>query len=548
MLWFREDYKPIFRGEIRMKITEIAEQQLFSSMKNWEKKTLQLIVHKFAAQQFNIPTMLNEANLLGMAGAEVIMGLANLRKKGVIYAIRKHWGENNYCLPSETLKIWQSILMKTVKPFEEQWDLSDTDAFDAPRYLLLNIFWFLNYIEHNEIVLTNKGEIPKRHLIKIMKMLQWNAELPLLWKPHPKNADTYSTALSIVLEFTMQLNLIHWEKPYLTLQTANVMEWLRLSNDEMNRQLFRIFKDRFIPITAAEEHFLTKLESLPYKKWYLIEHFIYWLQEYDIIVLFNDWVVLLEAFGWVEQSFDDNSRAVFRFIVPQGEINESNRVTGKFYVQPDFEILVPPDVSFVVCWELTFVSEHIHTDQVGVYRLTEQSLRRALTNGRTLETCIQFLTGYSYYGVPDSIRSALTQWANLIINASALPQKIHPAEKEARKTANTISNTPVQYDFVIDIPTRDEVYPAWQSIPTHWWKECRSYHASTQKEIVQVALHWQSLLKLRNQKEEWIIVPKEIQENEKGWSLTGWVHSQLMICPQDQWQAIQLILPGFDED
>jgi hypothetical protein len=327
------------------------------------------------------------------------------------------------------------------------------------------------------------------------------------------------------------------------------MEWLQFSNEEMNRQLYRIFRERMIPITAAEEHFLTKLESLSYKKWYLIEHFIYWLHEYDIIVLLRDWLEFLEAFGWVEQSVDHETRAIFRFIVPQGEINESKRVTGKFYVQPDFEILVPPDVSIFVCWELTFVSEHIHTDQVGVYRLTEQSLRRAFINGRTLETCIQFLSEYSYYGVPDSIRSALTQWANLAINASAVSQKVFLADKEVRSpSSNTISNTPVQYELVIDIPTRDEVYPAWRSIPTHWWKECRSYHASTRKEIVQVAIHWQSLLKLRNQNEEWIIVPKEIQENEIGWSLAGWAHSQFIICPQDQWQAIQLILPGFEED
>jgi hypothetical protein len=528
-------------------LSESTFKQLFSAMKPWEKQTLQLVVNKFATQQFNMPTLLNAANLLGMAGAEAMMGLANLRKKGIIYAIRKHWGENNYCLPSETLKIWQDILMNTINACEEQDGLSITEAF-APSRLVLNIFWLLNYIEHNEIVLTSKAVIPKRHLLKIMKKLHWKEELLLIWKPVQINTDTYSAALSTTLELTKQLNLIRWGKPYLTLRTLNVMEWLRLTMDEMNWQLYRIFRGSFMPETAADEHFLTKLEALSYKKWYLKEHFIYWLQKYDIILMFNDWMEFLEACGWVEQGFDHKARAVFRFIVPQGEINESKHASGKFYVQPDFEILVPPDVSFAVCWELTYVSEHIHTDQVGVYRLTEQSLHRALANGRTLETCIQFLTTHSYYGVPDPVLSALEQWTNLAVHTLIIPQRSDLSDEEVRSPiANRISILPVQHDFVIGIPSRNEVYPLWQTIPTHWWKECRSYHASTRKEIVQIAIDWQSLLKLRNQNEEWIIVPKQIQENEIGWSLTGWVHSQLIFCPQDQWQAIQLILPGFEE-
>jgi hypothetical protein len=523
--------------------------QLFAAMKSWEKQTLQLIVNQFATQQFNTQNLVNAANLLGMAGAEVKMGLANLRKKGIIYAIRKHWGENNYCLPSETLKIWQTILMKTIHPCEEQEALTSKGAFDAPRYLILNIFWLLNYIEHNEIILTSKAAIPKRHLLKITKMLHWDEKNLLFLRTNQLIANSYSQALSITLEFAQRLNLIQWGKSYLTLQTPNVREWLRLSMDEMNRQLYRIFRNDLMPVTAAYEHFLTKLAALSYKKWYLNEHFIYWLQEYDIILVFSDWMGFLEAFGWVEQSFDHMDRGVFRFIVPQDEIDESDSATGKFYVQPDFEILVPPDVSFTVCWELTYVSEHIHTDQVGIYRLTEQSLHCALAKGRTLETCIQFLTVNSHYAVPDSILSALKQWANLVTNARLLSQTALLSNEEVQSSlANTMSISPVQHEFVTDIPSRDEVYPSWQTIPTHWWKECRSYHASTRKEIVQTAINWQSLLKLKNLSQEWIIVPKQIEENEKGWILMGWVHSYFITYSQDQWQAIQLILPGFDED
>jgi hypothetical protein len=206
------------------------------------------------------------------------------------------------------------------------------------------------------------------------------------------------------------------------------------------------------------------------------------------------------------------------------------------------------DVSFDLRWELTYISEHVHTDQVGVYRLTQQSIQFAIANGRTLETCIQFLTFHSYYGLPDSVRAALEQWANAASQNSYTPKSLQTDRPEALlASSNRESGTFVRYEFVSEFPKRNDIYPSWQSIPIHWWKECRAYHASTRKEIVQMAIEWQALLKLRNQDEEWILVPKQVQENETGWSLTGWVHSRLLTFSQDQWQAIQLILPGFEE-
>jgi hypothetical protein len=521
---------------------------IYNQMKSWEKSTLQLIVQKFASLQFGLPALKNAIDPSEISGAEVTAGLVYLRRKEIIMAIRKHWGEDSYCLPENMLSKWQRILMKSDKSWEEQKASGNAVAFNTTHPLCLNLFVFLNYLQHHEFALTKKGEIPKRHIHKIAEKMKWKEAIVPKWNSKYEENNVYSAALALSIDFAVRLHLIQWETQGLKLRSSNLKEWLQLSIDEMNDRLYCAFLEIVEPCSVADKHFLTKIGALSFQKWYLIEDFIYWLQEYDIIILFSEWLDVLEAFGWIEQSFDFNNQAVFRRMVLQELSQETSSSNDKFYVQPDYEILVPPDVSFSVRWELTFFSDHLHTDHVGVYRLTEQSLHRALFSGRTVESCLQFLFNHSFYGIPDHIHAAFEIWAGSFIPNTILSRKIAVMEQEESKSiASEIMDTTILYTIQSGIPSRNEIYPLWQTIPSHWWKDCRAYHASTQKEMVQIAIEWQALLKLCMDSQEWIVIPKQIQEEEKGWNLIGWVKSNLITYSQDQWQTMQLILPGFDE-
>jgi hypothetical protein len=103
------------------------------------------------------------------------------------------------------------------------------------------------------------------------------------------------------------------------------------------------------------------------------------------------------------------------------------------------------------------------------------------------------------------------------------------------------------FELAVDIPSRDEVYPGWQTVPPLWWKECRVYHTSTQKEIAELAIKWKAILRLCMGNTTWTIIPMQVQDHESGWNLLGWNQSDLVSFTQDQWQAMQLILPGFDD-
>jgi hypothetical protein len=529
-------------------LSEGTYKRFYKAMKHWEKQTIKLIVCHFAARSFDLLSLLAAAYGSEISGAEVKAGLASLQRKGIIYAMRKHWGECKYCLPTDMLLIWHNIVMDPSVPWKELEDHEVLSVMEAPSNVIVNLMLLLNYIEFHEVDLTKKGEIPKRHIHKIVQHLQWNEDFLCIWKPKPEYMVLYPVQLALALELADQLNLIQWSLSKLSLCSFNLNQWLQLSKNEMTNRIYAIFRDVFVPSSAADEHFLAKLTALSSHKWYLLEDFTTWLQEYDIIIMFSDWMIVLEAFSWIEQGMDQQGRAIFSSKLKQENSLDDVVQLGRFYVQPDYEILVPPNVSFAVRWELSYMADHIRTDQVGVYRLNEQSLQRALWNGRSLEQCLHFLSEHGFYSIPDSIQSALEQWARSPQSSSLISRKITSFElEEVTPTVNRSILDPAPYELVNDIPTRDEIYPGWQTIPPKWWKECRVYHSSTQKEIAHLAIEWKAVLKLGNETETWVVIPKQIHDCESGWNLHGWMQSTLVSFSVDQWQAIQLILPGFDE-
>ncbi|WP_162463170.1 helicase-associated domain-containing protein [Paenibacillus psychroresistens] len=531
-------------------LSEKTYTSLYQAMKLWEKQTIKLIVCHFAARPFELSSLQEIAYGTGISGAEVTVGLAGLRKKGIIYAMRKHWGESSYALPTDMLPIWHNIVMESTPRWEETEDQDVLSVMEAPSLVLVNLMLFLKYIELNEVVLTKRREIPKRHINKIVQQLQWSDEFPCIWKPKPEYMVLYPLQMSLVIELADRLNLIYWGLSELGLSRSNLQQWLQLSKHEMTNRIYAIFQEVFVPNSAADEHFLAKLTALSFQKWYLHEDFSSWLQEYDIIMMFNNWMDVLEAFSWIEQGLDQQGRAIFRWMLNQENSFDEIVPQGRFYVQADYEILVPPDVSFAVRWELSYWADHIRTDQVGIYRLSEQSLQRALSNDRTLEQCLIFLKEHCFYDIPDSIQSALKQWARTVGQSLLLPRNQASLEPGNTVTVSTAFRGTIDsgiYELVVDIPSRDQVYPGWQTVPPLWWREGRAYHPSTQKEIAYQAIEWKATLKLSTANRTWTFNPKEVKDCEEGWVLYGWAQSDLISYTADQWQTIQLILPGFDD-
>ena len=121
----------------------------------------------------------------------------------------------------------------------------------------------------------------------------------------------------------------------------------------------------------------------------------------------KSWLYALTGCGFGEIGEDENGELAFRWLIHPIEVlsrgkdgnvqlldrmyNQKEIPTGKFYVQPDFEVMVPPDVPAEVCWELEQYGERITRDQMSIYRLTKERMEGTAESGVKWDDIADFL-------------------------------------------------------------------------------------------------------------------------------------------------------------
>ena len=98
----------------------------------------------------------------------------------------------------------------------------------------------------------------------------------------------------------------------------------------------------------------------------------------------RNWLVALSGLGWLDLGENGEGELVFRWSVKPvfAHQNGESRLGAEelFYIQPDFEIIVPPEVSFRVRWELELYCENVAMDVMSIYRLSRASIAAATRN------------------------------------------------------------------------------------------------------------------------------------------------------------------------
>jgi hypothetical protein len=397
-----------------------------------EKNVLHILVTSFGSEPFDW-VKLERLCLHVMSGAEAKVGFLLLLKKGLVYMFRKTWGEHVYVLAEEALSLWQQILFgcddgRMVR-------LPDNSAIDGiegtETCLASLLFQTLVYIAQNDLKLTKNGTLHKKQLQNWLELLPIDdgefhgSALKYAF------ADVYPVKLAVIMEFLLRLQLIEQRGDQLCLRELAVRRWLSLSESEQNKQLYLIWKTVVFPGTAWLQHAALLLERQPEGVWLGAQGLLQWLRSHNIVPasgggpaadnelldqLVQQWIRPLTAFGWMETAVsraEGEAAGCYRWrmhpLVPSVSLSEET--DERFYVQPDFEILVPPDVPYTVRWELSFIADRLKSDQVSVYKLSKESLQRGLENGRKLKDSLEFLERYALYGIPDNVRLTLEQWA-----------------------------------------------------------------------------------------------------------------------------------------
>ncbi|MBA9087007.1 hypothetical protein FHR92_003487 [Fontibacillus solani] len=452
---------------------------------------IQHIFTRFAGLPFKLQN-LQDSSFGAICGADLLAEVPELLRSGRLASIKKVWGERLYYIPADVIP----LVWKELEPTEQvQQDEHRVTLHRAAKLgLAFDIFKTLAWIGRHGLKLTSKGTIHQRSLGKLNELLFLSDDdvngLALRY-PHQ---DAYRAPLAIVLDMIMSLGLINKERAGWSLNTESLTAWLGLTAQEMNAVLFRELLLRYAPDNVPIQHFVHRLilPDLEVGSWYNLPDLLLSMHEQGMmpevlsqeqISWMESWLTALSGFGWMDMGTTIEDRVVFRWQtkpdlslvniaeeISSSKVEVSSAFQGMIFVQPDFELLVPPDVSFLLRWELEAFCENITVDTMSLYRLTRNSVALGAECGRSPEMILNLLQKCSS-GVPDNVRLALEQWGREM-GRTLLEEKLllRCSDSQAADTISSITSLvgiierigPL--DFIVSNDHEDKVRKALEEI------------------------------------------------------------------------------------
>ncbi|WP_186438351.1 helicase-associated domain-containing protein [Cohnella terricola] len=576
----------ISRGEVLPDILSSAEWA-----EDWKRQcrdfaqieVLKGILVRYGAQPFELESLsrsLEEAS--DLAGADIRVAVAKLRRSGVLYAVRKAWGDRLIYLPEDGVALWQPHLFPAeyvpLAESDSRGVVRKTRNFRLPLALEMLSAW--QEIERRPIERTAKGSIHRADMQRLIAHMRLTPEeLACLPLSYP-DRDQLPPQAALALDLGLCCGVLCPFPDVIGISKSGLEAWLSLSLDEADIRLQELIMTRYCSAEPALHLALSSMLSLKTNVWHL--EGLPSSNQGDIETRCKS-IALLESFGWLERGDWQGSPVFRRKSVIVREVEHGSPF---LIVQPDGEILAPPEIGMRTRWTLSQISENVTADAVFIYRLTKRACENAYRLGYTLQSAVRFLERESRKPLPEPVLGALEDWfsalgrtrltevtllrtesidiaeallrdpelrahlveqvgdKDFIIDASSYKRvsgllrkagyppletkRIAVAENSSEKLSDDENKGWIRKLNVVSVfesdrtlPVTEDLFPGLDDIPAAWVTRPRRYHHSTSKEIVRRAIEWKAQLHLEHEGKSRLFIPTEMLGEGPDWTVKG---------------------------
>ncbi|QMV40283.1 helicase-associated domain-containing protein [Cohnella cholangitidis] len=380
-------------------------------------KVLRAILIEFAGLPFELESLIKLLERTSsLTGAETRVALTKLRRSGVVFAVRKAWGEQLLYLPSDCVSLWQPLLLPIAGSAIMDIDARDvvnvSGQFRLPLSLELLSVW--HQIAREPLLWTSKGTISRTDVTRMTKRMRLSAEeFDCLSLAYPQS-ENLPPQIAIALDLGLHNGVLRKSGNEIRISDSGLTSWLAYSPMEADRLLYAQLADRYGAVSPALHLTASSIMTLTAMKWYLDEDAAVRDGQERAI---NDWLELLQALGWLERGAW-NGRAVFRIKQPlrtgSAYPTEQDEGQAAIFVQPDGEVLVLPEAGLRERWVLSEIAELVTADTVFVYRITRNSCMEASNAGYSKESLISFLEQASRGQLPEPVARSIEDWYSML--------------------------------------------------------------------------------------------------------------------------------------
>lgn len=571
-----------FEVEKSMESRKSADLALWSALTSAEQRVLGALFHKYVGQTFSSLLPSEVWAKEGLSGAEAKLAFAMLRRKQWIKSVHKSWGECSFHIPGCHLATLTLSYTGRVERIVEPMVGSVRRVIkEGKPHIAGELLHLLAWIDREGLPVTGKGTIHKRTVQKLSTLTIMSPED---FEPLEITYDhkaLYPVHVVILLDLLLCLNLVQQTDQGFEIRQDKLQQWIKLSWFEMHGEVFRVCMERYGASGSEMQHFRYQLAVLSpgVNQWCRV------LCEGGNSG-FQGFLHALAGWGFGEIGENENGEVAFRWLIDPAEflnrgvdcgvyhvdrLHKQGKIHyGKFYVQPDFEVMVPPDVPAEVCWRLEQYCERITRDQMSIYRLTKDRVETAAASGVKWEGIADFLQRHGQGELPGQVLVTLKDWATVgekVQDKQDLVFATNPDHPEQRNSpffyngeTQGLLQFPLMPGMTVGYDEDESDYDvieksAWNErkadVPETWHREWRKYHLSTERQIAMQAIEWQVKLGIQKGKDTFVLIPHQVEEQER-WILEGWCildpnetasRTEWRTFTPADWDAMRLILP-----
>ncbi|MBP1999332.1 hypothetical protein J2Z69_000351 [Paenibacillus shirakamiensis] len=443
-------------------------------------QTFEYIMKSYAGIPFTLDALQAKENV-HLSGAELRVGCMTLLGAGLLSSVVKAWGEHLYYVPIPICTELQSILWseKDVPSYVPQNEI----VKEAGGSLVMDIFRTLVFTAKSGIPLTSKGTIHQKVLRKLNALVGFEPEQFARLKLRYPHSDLYTGSIVIVLDMLFALDLIINTGGVWSIQEGQVRRWLNTRSEQLQDQLYTQMVLRYIPPDVWLQQWAIGIvsDSIEQDIWYRVEDVSQLLYLSNRVGLYDErqaewiegWLDFLNGTGFMDLILEDSKIIGFRWklkpditsaVTSKITSEVTSQVTSKvervdvassmptissqmLYIQSDFEVLVPPETSLAIRWELEISAENSTYDTMSVYKFSRASIGEALKHGRNSKDILDFLEKYAAGGVPENVESAIKQWG-LELGRTQFAE-VHMLRCSDDATARTISTYMSNHEAIV---------------------------------------------------------------------------------------------------
>jgi len=384
-------------------------QNFFETMSKEEQGVLHYFIIHRPCQLFSLRSLQQSGS---MSRDHFEKGLYLLQRKGMLFKLRRSYGEIGYGIPYDLFQRCHQVLLGkymhqceakklAVEPIENEYHHNIDEDF----------FTFLTLLYYGPFTLTKTGSIPQQTVKQWSKSFTHENYLEF-FPIQIKNGEQHKK-VSLFLHVGNELGLIDINNNTLQLN-SRLNEWISASRNDRIRYLESVIQKSFQSTDLLVNHVFHSLFSLPKEVWFQVQELVAVLAEQLNRPIDREFFYRIEQeiikplsiLGILNFTGDWQSKMLLKMNeIDQEEYNQ-------IYVQSNFEVLVPRQCSLSIRLELEQFASLEQQDEMYLYRITQDSILNGLEKGKKIEDILHFLIQYSAIPIHPSLEATLKNWAN----------------------------------------------------------------------------------------------------------------------------------------